>query len=126
MTLARYRSICALVGPALDHPLPVVHDPGALCAWPVGIYALGHRHPTTGQFVIDYVGSAVRRGGDVAHRIRDHLRVPDRRARFTGQVVVPLKAHLSTCEVRRLEGIVTRALGTPLWCSSVPGGRADI
>jgi hypothetical protein len=42
---------------------------------------------------------------------------------FTDQVVLPLKSDLHVDEVRRLEGVVARALGVPRWLRRVPGGR---
>ncbi|MGY4645037.1 hypothetical protein [Cellulomonas sp. URHB0016] len=123
LTASRYRDLCALVGEALDHPRPQLAEVGALVKWPVAIYVLGHRHPASGVFLADYVGSAVRLKTDVSARIRSHLDVPAKRQVFTCQVVLPLRPTLDPAEVRRLEGVVARALGVPRWCQRVPGGR---
>jgi hypothetical protein len=56
LTASGYRDLCALVGDALDHPLPVMRRVGS-CGWPVTVDLLGHRHPVTDGFVVDYVGS---------------------------------------------------------------------
>lgn len=124
LTKSVYAQLCDLLHPALDHPRPEIAEAGSLCEWPVGVYSLGHRHPASNRLEIDYVGSAVRPGGDMADRIREHLRTPARATRFTCQVIFPLKTGTPDSEARTLEGRVARALGVPAWCERIPGGRS--
>jgi hypothetical protein len=112
-----------LIGDRLDHEAPGLHRAGDRFGWPVGVYALGHRHPLNGHFDVDYVGSSVRLAGDVGDRVREHLRDVDKAEVFTDQVLLPLRPDLAESEVRRLEGVVARALGVPRWCARVPGGK---
>jgi hypothetical protein len=123
LTKSVYVQLCDIVGDALDHPRPAITEVGSKCAWPVGVYALGHRHPGSGRLMIDYVGSSVRIKGDMSNRIREHLRHPGKAGRFTCQVIIPLKLDTTVSETRRLEGRVARALGVPCWCERIPGGR---
>lgn len=123
LTASRYRDLCALVNNALDHPRPLIQEVGSDCRWPVVIYLLGHRDPVTNALVIDYVGSAFRQKSDASSRFREHLQHPRKAKRFSCQVVLPLRIGTELSEVRRLEGVVARALGIPRWCQRVPGGR---
>lgn len=123
LTRARYQDLCAVVGPALDHPRPWVQEIGTPCGWPVGIYLLGHHHPSSNRFVVDYVGSAARPTSDVSARIREHLRDKEKARHFTGQAVLPLRSETPVTDVRRHEGAVARALDIPRWSRRVPGGR---
>jgi hypothetical protein len=123
LTRSRYDDLCALMGGALDHYRPHVQEIGQTCRWPVGVYLLGHRHPESNGFVVDYVGSAIRSGSDISARVREHLRDSAKRARLSGQVILPLRHDIAHAEVRRLEGAAARALGVPPLCSRVPGGR---
>ena len=79
LTRTAYRDLCALVAQALDHPRPWVQEIGTWCDWPVGIYLLGHRHPVSNAFIVDYVGSAVRRSTDMSKRVRESLLVEGRK-----------------------------------------------
>ncbi len=124
LTATTYRDLCALVAGALDHPRPRVQQIGTRCDWPVGIYLLGHRHPVSSAFIVDYVGSAVRRSSDMSNRIRESLLVEAKRERFTCQVILPLRPDTALAEVRRLEGAVARSLDVPRWCRRIPGGQA--
>lgn len=122
LSRSRYQDICSLIGDRLDHEDSGLRPAGAPFGWPVGVYALGHRHPLNGHFDVDYVGSSARPGGDVGDRVREHLRDEDKAAVFTDQMLIPLRLDLSEREVRRTEGIVARALGVPRWCARVPLG----
>jgi hypothetical protein len=123
LSAGRYRDICQLIDGGLDHADPVVREAGAAFEWPVGVYAVGHREAAGSHLDIGYVGSAVRRNGDVASRVREHLRDEEKALAFSSQVLFPLREDLSVAEVRRIEGVVARALGVPRWCQRVPGGR---
>jgi len=123
LTANRYRDLCALVGDALDHLRPEIRPVGSPCNWSSVIYLLGHRHPVSNAFIVDYVGSACRPTSDAGARIREHLADAGKRARFTCQVVLPLREDLPVADVRRLEGVVARALDVPRWCQRVPAGR---
>jgi hypothetical protein len=123
LTASRYRDLCVLVNDALDHRSPLIQEVGSECQWPIAIYLLGHRDPVTNAFVVDYVGSAFRRTSDASSRVREHLHDPRKYKRFSCQVVLPLRKETELREVRRLEGVVARALGTPRWCQRIPGGR---
>lgn len=122
LTTSRYHDLGVLAGDALDHPRAEVNVAGARCDWPVGVYLLGHRDPRSPHFTVDYVGSAVRRNGDISDRIKEHLRDAERRERFSNQVIFPLKIDTGEPDARRLEGKIARALGVPAWCRRVPGG----
>lgn len=126
LTANRYHDLCVLAGKRLDHPNPIIRRVGAFCDWPTVVYMLGHRHPSSGTFIVDYVGSAVRHKSDASARIREHLLDDAKYERFTCQVVMPLRKDLSVREVRRLEGTVARQLGIPRWCQRVPGGRRNL
>lgn len=123
VSASRYRDLCALVSGALDRPSPRIQEAGSACESSVAIYLLGHREPVMNAFVVDYVGSTVRHESDASSRVREHLRDPRKRRRFSCQVVLPLRVETDLSEVRRLEGVVARALGVPRWCQRVPGGR---
>src|SRR4051812_43540309 len=91
LTMSRYRDLCVLAGDALDHHRPRIQEIGTSVGWPVGVYLLGHREPVHNAFTVDYVGSTVRVGGDMAARTREHLRDEHKRMRFTCQAILPLK-----------------------------------
>jgi hypothetical protein len=122
LTATGYSDLCVLVGNALDHPRPRVQEIGTWCDWPVAVYLLAHRHPLDNGLIVDYAGSAVRRGSDVSARLREHLRDASKRERFSSQMILPLRTATDLGEVRRLEGVVARALGVPRWCKRIPGG----
>ncbi|MGY1855981.1 hypothetical protein [Modestobacter sp. SYSU DS0290] len=123
LTQSLYRDLCVLAGDDLDHPEARVQKIGSVVGWPVGVYLLGHRDPVRNSFMVDYVGSTARTRSDIAARMQEHLRDEGKRARFTCQVVLPLKKDTDLAVVRRLEGAAARALGVPRWCKRVPGGR---
>ena len=123
LTASVYRDLCALAGDAVEHSRPLVQEIGTRCDWPVAIYLLAHRDPGNNALIVDYVGSAVRLAGDVAHRVREHLKDAAKQKRFTSQIIIPLRRDTEVQEVRRLEGVVARALGVPRWCKRIPGGR---
>jgi hypothetical protein len=124
LTGRRYANLCHLIAEGLDHRTAEVREAGSPFGWEVGVYALGHSHPALGQFDVDYVGSAYRPGGDVADRVREHLRDESKAEAFGGQVLFALRRDLAVEEVRRLEGVIARALGVPHWCQRIPGGRS--
>jgi hypothetical protein len=124
LSAGRYREICGMLGVHLDHADPYVHHVGESFGWPVGVYAIGHRDRAGRHLDVAYVGSAMRRGGDVATRVREHLRDDEKALAFTSQVLFPLRKELPVEKVRAAEGIVARALGVPSWCRRVPGGRS--
>lgn len=124
LTLAEYRGACALARPWLGTPIPRQLNPHEPTGLACGIYLAVGRSQATGELQVFYVGKADRRpDGDVADRVADHLRDPDRRAFFTRIMVVPLVADVPTREVTKIEGDIARFFGVPMLSKAVPRRR---